>query len=204
MSERREARHLPRKSLAGASPRDGTLVATRTCGGREMTTYGRMIWIALAAAAATAGCTLDSPTYITSQDSPITEDAGAGATGASASGSSASASTAAGGAATCSTTDFVKPDLATLTACGDGKGHCFAKDKVSLASMLTDCPRGLPGCMQGRSRYAAPVVLSPSRRVHQPGGRARRSARQHGPRHLSGMPPRSASPTRSSRPAVSR
>jgi hypothetical protein len=112
-----------------------------------MTTYGRMIWIALAAAAATAGCTLDSPTYITSQDSPITDDAGAGSKGAAASGSSASASTAAGGTATCSTTDFVKPDLATLTACGDGKGHCFTKDKVSLASMLTDCPNAAEVCV---------------------------------------------------------
>jgi hypothetical protein len=113
-----------------------------------MTNHGRMIWIALAAAAATAGCTLDSPTYITSQDSPITDDAGAAAAkGASASGSSASASTAAGGTATCSTTDFVKPDLATLTACGDGKGHCFAKDKVSLASMLTDCPNAAEVCV---------------------------------------------------------
>ncbi len=114
-----------------------------------MTTYGRMIWIALAAAGATAGCTLDSPTYITSQDSPITDDAGAGAAakGAAASGSSASASTAAGGTATCSTTDFVKPDLSTLTACGDGKGHCYAKDKVSLASMLTVCPNAAEVCV---------------------------------------------------------
>jgi hypothetical protein len=113
-----------------------------------MTSYRPMIWIALAlaAVAGTAGCTLDSPTYITSQDSPITDGTDAGSSASSS--STASPSAAAGGAAaTCSTTDFVKPDLASLTACGDGKGHCFAKDKVSLASMLTACPNAAEVCV---------------------------------------------------------
>jgi hypothetical protein len=38
---------------------------------------------------------------------------------------------------TCST-PFAKPDLASLKACGEGKGHCFAKNKSPVG--------GLPAC----------------------------------------------------------
>jgi hypothetical protein len=38
---------------------------------------------------------------------------------------------------TCST-PFAKPDLASLKACGDGKGHCFPKNKSPIQT-LPDC-----------------------------------------------------------------
>ncbi|MDB4945378.1 MAG: Tryptophan synthase alpha chain [Labilithrix sp.] len=38
---------------------------------------------------------------------------------------------------------FAKPDLAKLTACGDGKGHCYPGAKTSLT--------GLPACDDGTS-----------------------------------------------------
>jgi hypothetical protein len=40
---------------------------------------------------------------------------------------------------TCATNDFVKPDLSKLKACGNGKGHCFDKDKSPMASAFTEC-----------------------------------------------------------------
>lgn len=135
-----------------------------------MTSYRPMIWIgiALVALASTAGCTLDSPTYITSQDAPITEDAGA----SSAKSDSSSASPTAGGAAgaTCSANDFVKADLSTLTACGDGKGHCFAKDKVSLASMLTACPNAAEVCVPDEILEANGQPLKACTSIIGPGG----------------------------------
>src|SRR5438105_2786450 len=35
----------------------------------------------------------------------------------------------------CGTDDFTKPDLSTLTACGNGKGHCFDKTKFELSAI---------------------------------------------------------------------
>ncbi len=40
---------------------------------------------------------------------------------------------------TCATDDYVKADLSTLTACGNGKGHCYDKTKVDLAGGLSPC-----------------------------------------------------------------
>lgn len=101
-----------------------------------MAAQGHVIWITAAAVTmASAACTLASPTYITAQDSVDTSEGGAPS-------STATPGAPSGGDAgpvTCSTSDFVKPDLATLTACGDGKGHCFAKDKISLAGQLVAC-----------------------------------------------------------------
>ena len=138
-----------------------------------MTSYRPMIWIGFTLAAATlgiAGCTLDSPTYITSTDSPITEDdAGASASKGAGAGASA-APTAADATATCSTTDFVKPDLATLTACGDGKGHCFAKDKMSIASMLTACPNAAEVCVPDEILEAGGQPLKTCSSIIGPGG----------------------------------
>jgi hypothetical protein len=135
-----------------------------------MTSYRPMIWIALAlaAVAGTAGCTLDSPTYITSQDSSLTGDAGA----ATSTGSSSSvSSTAAGGTApTCSSTDFYKPELSTLTACGDGKGHCFAKDKVELAPQLTACANAAEVCVPDEILQAGGTTLKTCTTIVGPGG----------------------------------
>jgi len=106
-----------------------------------------MIWIvAIAAAAAlpTAACTIGSDTYISSSEAPgvETDDAGPVTT----KGGPATPS-AGGAAATCSTNDFVKPDLGKLTACGEGKGHCFAKNKVSIGDQLTACPNAAEVCV---------------------------------------------------------
>ena len=109
-----------------------------------MASQGHVIWItAVAITMGTAACTLASPTYISSQEGDQTEaDAAAGP-------SSKGGGTPSGdaGTATCSGSDFVKPDLATLTACGDGKGHCFAKDKVSIASTLVACADAAQVCV---------------------------------------------------------
>jgi hypothetical protein len=91
----------------------------------------------LAAFAGTA-CTLASPTYITAEqgasaDKPSDE-------GSDSKTESTNSGTAKSVGATCATDDFTKPDVAKLTACGDGKGHCFAKEKVSIGDILTACP----------------------------------------------------------------
>lgn len=76
-------------------------------------------------------CTLASPTYVTMKESKEPPpEAGAGA---------AKPNDAPGVGAVCGTDDFVAPDLAKLTACGDGKGHCFERSKAPLADMLTPC-----------------------------------------------------------------
>jgi hypothetical protein len=94
----------------------------------------------------TQACTLASPTYITAQESKAEpEDGGAATTDPGSSPSSDKAATA--GSATCGADDYVKPDLSKLTACGDGKGHCFAKDKISLSDMLTACPNADEVCV---------------------------------------------------------
>jgi len=101
---------------------------------------------------ALGACTLFSPTNITaSQDPALTDDGGGSSTASSlpASGSSGSSGPAASGAssATCGTTDFTKPDLSTLTACGNGGGHCYAKTKVDSASEFTACADATQVCV---------------------------------------------------------
>jgi hypothetical protein len=97
-----------------------------------------VVVLVLVACGSVLGCSLASPTYITSsQESPIEED------DASASGSAASSSAApAGGTAVvCSGTDFAKVDLAKLTACGPSNkgGHCYPKGKSPIADTLVAC-----------------------------------------------------------------
>ncbi|MDB4945379.1 MAG: Tryptophan synthase alpha chain [Labilithrix sp.] len=103
------------------------------------------IWITTAAAIfGTAACTLASPTYISSTEAPLDADGGASSSPASPKG----AGTATGGAApSCAKDDYTKPDLSTLTACGDGKGHCFARDKADMAQLLVACPDASQVCV---------------------------------------------------------
>jgi hypothetical protein len=131
-----------------------------------MTTRGHMIWILAAAAAAG---TLDSPTYINSQTPSFTEQPDAGAASSSNSGSGG-ATGSRGGAVTCSASDFVKPDLSKLTACGNGKGHCFAKGKLSIANMLTACPNAAEVCVPDEILQAGGQPLKSCTSIIGPGG----------------------------------
>ena len=88
-------------------------------------------------------CTLASPTYITAETAT---DPDGGAATSTSNDTSKPASTSAG-TATCGTSDFVKPDVSTLTACGNGKGHCFDKTKTDLASLFTACPDASQVCV---------------------------------------------------------
>jgi hypothetical protein len=80
-------------------------------------------------AIASQACTLASPTTVEmkpaddgdSQDSDATE-----------SDAKTSTSTSSSAATTCSA-KFVQPDLASLKACGNGKGHCYAHEKMNAA-----------------------------------------------------------------------
>ena len=111
-----------------------------------MATQVHVIWIvAITAAVGTAACTLASPTYISSSEAAVTDDGGAAA--ASSSGSATGTPSGDGGTATCSADDFVKPDLATLKPCGENKGHCYAKDKISYASALVPCADAAQVCV---------------------------------------------------------
>jgi hypothetical protein len=101
----------------------------------------------LVACGSVLGCSLASPTYITSsQESAIDEE-----DGGSSSSSPGAASGAASGAAptTCNATDFAKVDLSKLTACGPGNkgGHCYASGKSPMADQLTACPGSKDVCV---------------------------------------------------------
>src|SRR5688572_23140830 len=90
--------------------------------------------VAVLALVATQGCTLGSDTYITMQEPEAVADAGPeGSVGSSSSSGGSSSGGASGGECK---RDFAKVDLGKLTACGDGKGHCYAKDKSPLANLL--------------------------------------------------------------------
>lgn len=129
-----------------------------------------MIWIvAVAASAGTAACTLDSPTYIHSQTASATEQPDGGAASSSAAGSGgATGSTAS--AVTCSANDFVKPDLSKLTACGNGKGHCYAKGKLSIAGILAACPNAAEVCVPDEVLQAGGQPLKSCTSIIGPGG----------------------------------
>lgn len=133
-----------------------------------MVRHAEMIWIvaiAIAAAAGTAACTIGSDTYISStQDTAVTADAGPRAA------PSAGGATGDGGSLTCSSSDFVKADLATLTACGDGKGHCFAKTKIAIASLLTACPDAAQVCVPDEILVAGGQPLKSCTSIIGPGG----------------------------------
>lgn len=81
--------------------------------------------------AATQGCTIASPVYVEpveqtsktkDKTSKTKDDAATGQVGKA-----------------CATDDFVKPDLGGLKPCGDGRGHCFPKNKVTMGDQFTAC-----------------------------------------------------------------
>lgn len=92
----------------------------------------------LVACGSVLGCSLASPTYITSsQESAVDEADGGGSSASSASGTGA----AGGKPVVCNGTDFAKVDLAKLTACGPGNkgGHCYPRGKSPMADKLVKC-----------------------------------------------------------------
>lgn len=107
-----------------------------------------------------AACTLASPTTI--HVLPGEEPADAGTTTAS------SASTS-GGAATCGTDDFIEPDLAKLTPCGDGKGHCFDATRAPIAEQLTPCPTPGEVCVPDEILEAGGEALKSCASIIGPG-----------------------------------
>lgn len=100
----------------------------------------------IALAVASQACTLASPTEVemrpVSQDSNATdakdEKSGAAASGSSSSGGSSS------GQPACSA-KFAKPDLASLKACGNDKGHCYAKEKMTPTMQALFAPDSCTG-----------------------------------------------------------
>ncbi len=126
--------------------------------------------ILLACVHALPGCMLDSPTYITTREVP---QYGAGDAGAQAPATPPSSSGARGGsdsgAATCGS-DFIKPDLATLKSCGDGKGHCFDKTKAPMADQLSACPDAAQVCVPDEMLTAAGGKLASCTSIVGPGG----------------------------------
>ncbi len=54
---------------------------------------------------------------------------------------------------------FTAVDLTKLTACGDGKGHCYAKDRAPLADNLTACANAADVCVPDEVLNAAGKTL---------------------------------------------
>jgi hypothetical protein len=121
-----------------------------------------------------AGCTVESPTYVTTQED---SDGGAttstvdnAATGGGAQGGGSSSSGAAGATSTCGTNDYVKADLSKLTACGNGKGHCFDKTKADMASQFAACPDPSQVCVPDEILEADGQKLTSCTSIIGPGG----------------------------------
>lgn len=81
-------------------------------------------------------CTFASPTTSTYNEAEESDDGGT----APSSKKSDSATPAPGGGSC--TAPFSAPDLSKLKACGGGKGHCYAADKVGALGNLTPCEGG--------------------------------------------------------------
>jgi hypothetical protein len=101
--------------------------------------------VTVLAAIGSQACTLGSDTYITAEEGSTSsgdkKDAGPKTDGG---GSALSSGPA---AATCSGGTFTKPDVSTLTACGDGKGHCYPAAKTPFAPMFGACPTASDVCV---------------------------------------------------------
>ncbi len=106
-------------------------------------------------------CTLGSDTYITMQPE-VVADAGPPGTSSSDSTPSPTGDACQRG--------FAKVDLATLTACGDGKGHCYAKDKAPLADQLVPCENAAEVCVPDEILAAGGAKLKSCTSVIGAGG----------------------------------
>ena len=128
----------------------------------------RLGWIFAATTMAVAGsaCTLASPTHIDVQPSPDTSSSDA--TQGTGSSSSAAGSNTNGAASVCSS--FTKPDITKLTACGDGKGHCYDKTKTPGADNFNACPDASTVCVPDEILNAGGNKLKSCTSVIGPGG----------------------------------
>jgi hypothetical protein len=125
-------------------------------------------------------CTVESPTYVSQDPYAGDTDGGSSPTSSgsnSQSGSASSGSDAGGGGsasdsgATCNGNDFAKPDLSKLTACGDGHGHCYDKNKTPGADQLVACPDPSQVCVYDAVLEAAGGKLkSCTSIINTPGG----------------------------------
>jgi hypothetical protein len=132
-----------------------------------MASQGHVIWIAAVMTVGTVACTIGSPTYISSQEAEVTGEEGGTSSSSSSSGGTPSGDA---GPLSCGKDDFTKPDLSKLTACGDGKGHCYAKDKVEIASQLTACPDATQVCVPDEILQAGGQPLKSCTSIVGPGG----------------------------------
>jgi hypothetical protein len=90
---------------------------------------------------ALAACTLASPTYITAEEGLAGDGGTSKASVDPATGSASEGPTPPSGGE-CATNDYIKPDLSKLTACANGKGHCYARAKAptEFAAIYVACP----------------------------------------------------------------
>jgi hypothetical protein len=139
------------------------MVLTVLSSGRRLLMVGALGALGLIG---TQACTIGSDTYITPVESP-SPDAGPKAGESSSGGGSSS-----GGAAPTDSCNrqFVKVDLAKLTACGNGKGHCYDKDKTPIASALAPCPNANEVCVPDEVLQAGGEKLKSCTSIIGPGG----------------------------------
>lgn len=86
-------------------------------------------------------CTLASPTHSNYYEAPAADSLTGSSSGAAAgSGAATSGGSSNPAPAGCDGASFIEVDVSSLTACGDGKGHCYDKAKVPwIAAELAAC-----------------------------------------------------------------
>lgn len=121
------------------------------------------------AALGTQACTLGSDTYITAEadqtDPTDKKDAGAKTDAAPSQDLNSG-----GAAASCSGGAFTVPDVSKLTACGNGKGHCYDKAKTHAAAMFGACPNANEVCVPDEVLKAGGNKLASCNSIIGPGG----------------------------------
>lgn len=161
---------MPEKYRDPAHVADGTSFAEERAevamGIKRTFVVGMIGWIAACGTA--LGCSLASPTYITSTQESVEDDSDASAS--SAPGSGGSSAPSGGPAVTCSGTDFAKVDVSKLTACAGGKGHCYDKSKTPLGPQLVACPEAGKVCVPDEILKAGGDKLTSCKSVIGPGG----------------------------------
>ena len=105
-----------------------------------------------------AACTIASPTHITVQPTKTAD----GAEPKESTAATEPAGKASGGdAVACDADDYVTPDLGSLTACGDGRGHCYPRAKTPMAEEMVACADGDSVCVPDEILNAAGETLVP-------------------------------------------
>lgn len=118
-------------------------------------------------ACALSACTIDSPTYVSTEDATEapSKDGGAASKPSSSGGGGTT-----GGGGSCQGASFTKPDLAKLTPCGNGKGHCYDKTKTPYADQMTACPDASQVCVPDEVLTAGGGKLKSCTSIIGPGG----------------------------------